>query len=213
MNSINHNHRQKPGTWLMRIGLLLLAAALLLTGYNLWDEMRANTVTQRTLAQMPQTIPAQSNIDEPVIPDYILNPDMEMPTVEIEGNNYIGTLEIPAFKLSLPVISQWSYPRLRLAPCRYTGSAYQGNLVIAAHNYRAHFGPLKNLYAGDRITFTDADGNLFTYNVVEIQVLEPTAIEDMTAGDWDLTLFTCTPGGQTRLTVRCEAIETALDSR
>ena len=191
MNSINHNHRQKPGTWLMRIGLLLLAAALLLTGYNLWDE-----------------IPAQSNIDEPVIPDYILNPDMEMPTVEIEGNNYIGTLEIPAFKLSLPVISQWSYPRLRLAPCRYTGSAYQGNLVIAAHNYRAHFGPLKNLYAGDRITFTDADGNLFTYNVVEIQILEPTAIEDMTAGDWDLTLFTCTPGGQTRLTVRCEAIET-----
>ena len=31
-------------------------------------------------------------------------------------------------------------------------------------------------------------------------------IEEMAAGDWDLTLFTCTLGGQARLTLRCTQV-------
>lgn len=38
--------------------------------------------------------------------------------------------------------------------------------------------------------------------MVEQEILEPDDEEAMTTGDWDLTLFTCTPGGQTRVTVR-----------
>ena len=57
------------------------------------------------------------------------------------------------------------------------------------------------------MTFTDVDGNIFAYDVAEIQVLKPTAIEDMMSEEWDLSLFTCTLDGQTRLTVRCEKIE------
>ena len=108
---------------------------------------------------------------------------------------------------SLPVMSEWSYPKLKTAPCRYAGTAYKGGFVIAGHNYRRHFGPLKSLAPGDRVTFTDADGNLFAYDVAEIQVLKPTAIGDMVSEEWALSLFTCTLGGQTRLTVRCEACE------
>ena len=33
--------------------------------------------------------------------------------------------------------------------------------------------------------------------------MRPSQTEDMLAGDWDLTLFTCTPGAQNRLAVRC----------
>ena len=73
-------------------------------------------------------------------PDYILNPEMDMPTQEVDGQSYIGVLELQPLGLSLPIISQWSYPGLRIAPCRYTGSAYQNDLVIAAHNYTSHFG-------------------------------------------------------------------------
>ena len=39
MKSMRRKYRL--GTWMMRGGLLLIAAALLLTGYNLWDERRA----------------------------------------------------------------------------------------------------------------------------------------------------------------------------
>ena len=57
------------------------------------------------------------------------------------------------------------------------------------------------------MAFTDVDGNVFAYNVAEIQILKPTAIEDMVSEDWDLSLFTCTLGGRTRLTVRCDRAE------
>ena len=198
-------------------GLLLIAAALLLTVYNLWDEHRAGTAVTQVMEPLQKQTPDSMLVQTPSspagpgeseIPDYILNPDMEMPTMDIDGNRYIGTLDIPALNLSLPVMSEWSYPKLKIAPCRYVGTAYQGNFVIAAHNYRTHFGSLGNLSAGDRVTFTDVDGNIFSYDVVEVQILNPAAIEEMVSDDWDLSLFTCTLGGKTRLTVRCDKIET-----
>ena len=136
-------------------------------------------------------------------PAYLADPDMPMPTVEVDGNAYIGTLAVPSLGLSLPVMSDWSYPQLRLAPCRYKGSAYRDDMILAAHNYDSHFGRLGQLQAGDAVTFTDVDGNLFTYAVSQLEELPGTAIEQMDAGDWDLTLFTCTLGGRSRVTVRC----------
>ena len=62
---------------------------------------------------------------------------------------------------------------------------------------------LKDLSQGDEITFTDVDGNMFRYEVIELETLSPFAIAEMTGGNWDLTLFTCTVGGQYRVTVRC----------
>lgn len=188
----------------MRGGLLLIAAALLLTAFNLWDEWRADQAAEQVLDQMTVQPEDPDASDGQGIPDYLLNPDMEMPVVEIDGNSYIGVLDIPALGLTLPVMSEWSYPNLRTAPCRYAGSAYKDNLVIAAHNYSTHFGQIKNLTVGDQVSFTDVDGNVFLYTVAEVQTLEPTAVEEMTDGGWALTLFTCTIGGQSRVTVRCE---------
>lgn len=192
------------GTILMTIGLLLLAAALFLAGYNIWDEHRAEGSAQQVLDQLVSETPQPEPLapEEPT-PEYILHPEMDMPTVEVDGNRYIGRVTIPALGLELPVMSQWSYPNLKIAPCRYQGSAYTGDLIIAGHNYRTHFGPLKNLGVGDTVLFTDADGNQFRYTVAQVENLAKTAVEEMASGDWDLTLFTCTLGGQTRVTVRC----------
>ena len=132
---------------------------------------------------------------------------MEMPAAKIDSDLYIGILEIPALDLELPIMSSWSYPKLKVAPCRYTGSAYTKDLVIAAHNYKSHFGRLGNLVLGDRITFTDVDGNVFTYEVAAQETLMPTAIREMTSGEWALTLFTCTVGGSYRVAIRCDLVE------
>ena len=191
-------------------GLLLIAAALCLTTYNLWDDQRAGRAAQQTLEQMarapePDAEPAVS-APQPELPGYILDPEMEMPTVDINGTAYIGTLEIPALELTLPVVSQWSDQALKLAPCRYTGSAYLDDLIIAGHNYKRHFARLGELNVGDKVLFTDADSNLFSYQVSKLEQLAGTAVEEMEAGDWDLTLFTCTIGGKARVTVRCERV-------
>ena len=193
------------------IGLLCLLAALCLTAYNLWSDAHAGKAADRVLQQLNRLEgdSAQDTHAAEEIPDYILNPRMDMPTQKIDGQNYIGTLQIEALELSLPVISEWSYSRLQIAPCRYAGSVYMDNMVIAAHNYTSHFGRLKELSQGDAVTFTDIDGNIFRYRVTEIETLQPYSVKEMTSGDWDLTLFTCTIGGRTRVTVRCERVTDA----
>lgn len=43
---------------------------------------------------------------------------------------------------------------------------------------------------------------VLTIPSLEWETLEPTDLEGMEAGDWDMTLYTCTVGGQSRVTVR-----------
>ena len=131
-----------------------------------------------------------------------------MTEIVIDGYAYIGYLSVPSLGLELPVMSAWDETRLKIAPCRYAGSTKSDDLVIAGHNYRRHFSPLKQLVPGDAVYFFDMDGVCSAYEVVVLETLPPAAVEDMTAGAYDLTLFTCTYGGQNRFTVRCDRIET-----
>lgn len=129
--------------------------------------------------------------------------DTEMTQSMIDGYYYIGYLSIPKLGLELPVMASWSYPQLRIAPCRYAGSVKSNDLVIMAHNYASHFGGLSGLSLGDAVTFTNMDGIRTAYEVAALDVLGPAAVEEMTAGEYDMTLFTCTYGGKSRVTVRC----------
>lgn len=205
---MTRHKRGKGGTILIVCGLLLLLGSLLLVGYNLWDERRAGEAVDSVMEQMAQAIPSPgaTTLPEGMIPDYILAPNIEMPTLEVDKNDYVGYLSIPALDMDLPVLSDWSYPKLKQAPCRYSGSAYQDDLVICAHNYAKHFGPLGRLTPGDQVTFVDIDGNEFQYRVVELVQLRPEEVKEMVSGDWALSLFTCTLDGRLRMTVRCERI-------
>ena len=126
----------------------------------------------------------------------------EMEVMNIDGIDYIGTLEIPSQELLLPVTADWSYSNLKLSPCRYAGSIYTNDFVICAHNYNTHFGVLKNLQIGDIIYFRTVNNEIIEYSVVEMQILDPYSIDEMKNSEFDLTLFTCTYGGAQRVTVR-----------
>ena len=192
----------RRGNLCIFIGIVFVLAALGLAVYNITDEKKAFDSSSEVLTQIqPEIIEAESF--EETVPDYLSFPDMEMPVKEIDGSDYIGVLKFPGFDMEMPVMSDWSYPKLKISPCRYSGSAYKNDMVICAHNYDCHFGVLKSMIPGEIITFTDMDGNEFLYEVAEIEILDPFATEEMTSGDWDLTLFTCTYGGQERVTVRC----------
>ena len=103
-------------------------------------------------------------------------------------------------------MGEWDYYRLRIAPCRYSGTIRVEDLVLMAHNFSQHFGGLSKLSPGDSVIFTDMDGMITSYQVVALDVLHPTAVEEMTAGFYDLTLFTCTYGGKSRVTIYCNKI-------
>ena len=214
---MQYKKKNRIGNILKGAGLILVTAAVLLLVYNLWDGHRARESEEAILAEYRQenkkaseSPDASDKEDKQNIPDYLLNPDMDMPEYTLKSLGdvaCIGILEIPALNLELPVISSWSYSSLRLAPCRYSGSAYKGDLVIAAHNYQSHFGGLRTLPEGSEVFFTDAVGNRFSYYVAVTEALTPWSVDDMTSGEWPLTLFTCTLDSQNRVTVRCEYSE------
>ena len=190
------------GTVWINAGLLLIAAALFLSAYNEWESHEARDSAQQVIAQLCDALPTEAG-EPTTLPDV----RREMPVKTINGRDYIGVLSIPSLELELPVISQWDYPALKVAPCRYSGSLYQDNLIICAHNYASHFGKLKELQPGDIVLFTDMDEHVVTFQMVERETLNPMDAEGMEAGDWDLTLFTCTIDGQTRVTIRLERVE------
>ena len=200
---------KKPGSILMTLGALLLMAALGLTIYNMYDEVRAGETAQNTLVQLQAQIPTTAPSDElpspsVSIPQYVLTPEMEMPSLRVDENGYIGILSIPSQGLELPILAEWSNAGLKIAPARFSGSAYTGDLILAGHNYNSHFGRIPKLQLGDVVYFTDIDGNRFAYEMIELVILGPNDAEALEAGDWDLTLFTCTWGGAERITLRFE---------
>ena len=215
----------KRGIALMGLGILLITCALGLLIYNAWDENRANTSVDVLMPKLLEQIEENSanplNTDEitrgtldPDSPLTVLADDaavqmknlrnhIDQDTLEIDGTEYIGYLSIPGLDLELPIISQWSYAALKIAPGRYMEPNYTHGFIIAGHNYSRHFGRLNTLSVGDPVVFTDIYGTVYPFKVSAIVVLEPDDMEGMVTGDWDLTLFTCTYGGATRVTVRC----------
>ena len=192
--------KRRKGDLLIFTGLLLVAAALFLTGYNLLENRRA----QRNVDKVTEKI---QEITVEVQPEYVINTDIELPVEENDGMKYVGVLKMPTLQLELPVLSEWSGNGRKLSPCRYTGTPYTENMVLAAHNYKAHFQNLRNLKQGDLIIFQDMAGNVFEYTVDCTEILQPTDVEEMTESPWPLTMFTCTYDVQEHVTVRCSKVQ------
>ena len=196
--------RQKIGRLCMVLGALLILAAAALLAYNKWDASRADKASQEVLGELEQTLNAA--IEEKAKSDTValqpeLDPTQVMTVTELNGWDYIGYLSIPSIGLELPVMSQWSYAGLKIAPGRYSGSTYADNMVVCAHNYAKHFSPIKWLTEGAQVYFTDMAGTRTLYIVERQERLRPGDTEALS--EPGLTLLTCTPGGRSRVAVRC----------
>lgn len=206
------------GNLLMVLGVALVLAALTLFLRNQKEANDAATAAVNLLPQLMNQIEVRQESAEtgeetaeyiPGTPLDLTDPSiLKMTEVEINGYGYIGYLSVPALGLALPVMGDWDYSRLKIAPCHYSGTARGGNLVIMAHNYNRHFGRLRELAEGDSVIFTDLDGIQHVYEVAEKDILMPGEVKEMTAGEYDLVLFTCTYGGRSRVTICCRRAKT-----
>ena len=223
--------RKKKGKVFIVIGLLLIIAALGLTGYNVYEGWKAQQASDEFVSGMDLDLNGGR-----VAPWYL---DREMPTKKIGNYEFIGMLSIPSANLLLPVINDWSYPALSVSPCRYVGNYFHNDMVVCAHNFQKHFAVLWNIDLGEDVYFMNVEGYLFHYQVSNRETLQPTSVLEMIvnqnniddyldqisgessggddeetaldadsvqAEDWDLFLFTCTLGGQTRCAVRCTRV-------
>lgn len=206
---------KRAGIAIVVVGAVLILSALLLLLYNRREDAHAGQEAESLLASVEAAISAyatgassataqnglESTADQSQTP---LDP--EMPVVMLDDYEYVGYVEIPTLGLKLPVMSEWDYTRLKVAPCRQFGSSRTDDLVIAAHNYENHFGRLKELSGGDTVSFTDMDGVVNTYCVEKIETLKPDAVDAVQNSGYDIVLYTCTKGGKTRVAVFCDRI-------
>jgi sortase A len=187
--------RKVKGIIFIVVGLALVLFAGLIVYNNYLESSSAGEASEVDLA----SVLAQ-------MPDVVLDADYEgdMPVVDVDGRSYIGIVEIPSLGLILPIQNEWSSENARVSVCRYQGSVYDNDLIVAGHNYVEHFGNLNQLTTGDEVIVTDMNGRSFYYQVSNIETLGSYDVDEMESGDWDLTLFTCTVGGASRVTIRCE---------
>lgn len=187
------------------LGIACLLAAAGFVIYNRREAANAQVMAQSLLENVQYAIdedctsPSARNQDIPQNE----NLPTQMATIKVDGDDCIGILSIPVLQLDLPVLTDWSYTKLKKAPCLYYGTYYEPDFVIAAHNYEAHFGRLSDLQAGDLVIFTDVNDVAYHYEVVLLETLPKEATREMITSGFDLSLYTCTPGGANRVTVRC----------
>ena len=218
----------KNNTWklVVLLGVLMIAAAGLLCLYNIRQSNEAAAHSEAILEVLKKQIPeppaeapkpaeaAPAPAKEDLFAYYeeAETAPVQSETADIVIGNaaYCGYLTLPSLGLELPVMSSWSYPNLKLAPCRYSGSAETNDLIIMAHNYSSHFGRIGELTTGSQFSFTDMTGKQYPLSVISLEVMPGTALEMMQYGDaddWDLTLYTCTLSGQSRVTIRADRLD------
>lgn len=200
---------KKIGISCIALGICCILGSIGFIIYNNFEAAQAENASKSMLRDVQEKITESAEetfdetektvIDEKEIPD-------EMLTTVVEGYECIGILSIPVLELELPVLNDWSYTKLKTAPCIYFGTYFEKDFVIAAHNYQSHFGRLSELQQGDLVLFTDVSGKVYYYEVVLIETLPGDATEQMITSGFDLSLYTCTPSGSGRVTVRCNAI-------
>lgn len=115
--------------------------------------------------------------------------DNVMPSIEIDGTDFIGLLELPGRNTVLPVGAKWDASGLGFRPAKYLGSVYDGTLILGGRYEYGGFDFADKLETGEEITFTDMTGRLFRYTVNRIHHSDNADTETLKSGNYDLTLF------------------------
>ena len=212
--------------------LLVLGAVMILAGFGLYGiyerqdsmagqnaeillreldyEIRFNSsfaVPGESPAESPPSsedeVPADR--EKPEIPNRTPN-EKEMPIRTLSGYDLIGVLRVPSVGIELPVLETWSNPLLNVAPCRYSGSLEDRDLILLGHDYKSHLQPLRKVAVGDEVQFTDVNGTVYNYFVETIEQIHESEPE-LLASEHPLIIFTCTRDGEYRIVVRCREAE------
>ena len=179
------------------VGIVLILISLNIIIFNYYLEVNASKKSTTALENMKKLI-VDKSINEGI---------KTTESIKIDGYDYVGYMSIPKLNLNLPVIDSYSYDKLKIAPNLYYGEFNTKNFIICAHNYKTHFGSIGGLQFGDIIVMTSVNNENYYYQVELVEELDSTEINEMLNNEFDLTLFTCTKNGRSRVTVRCNKVD------
>lgn len=133
----------------------------------------------------------------------------ELPYIEYEGYQIIGTIKIPKIDIEYPILVESTKDSLEKSITRVGNGKVNevGNLSMAGHNYLdgTMFGKIDELQNDDEIIIKDLLGNEVNYKVFDIFVTNPNdvgVLESVDKEAREITLITCTNGNKNRLIVK-----------
>lgn len=189
---------------LVFIGISLIVVSGIITINNNYEDNKAKDNSNDVLKGIKSNI-EENTTNNSNTSNNVVKTTKKDNTLEVDGNKYIGIITIPTLNIELPIMSDYSESKLKIAPCLYYGIIYD-KLIICAHSYKSHFGTLSKLSQNDKIIITNIYGENIIYEVLEIEVLDSNDIEKMIDTEFDLTLYTCTNDGMKRITVRANKV-------
>ena len=182
---------------LILTGALLILSALALAVINISLEKNAQKnaaeIADRIGALIPEVRNAQSDDRE----------DTRMASVSIDGQDFCAMIEVPRFGTRLPVYSEWDSSRVRMYPCRYSGSVYDGTLIIGGSDARGQLDFVSSITEHDTVLLTDMEGSCYLYEVDRIDVAESADTATLADGSFGLVLFARNTYSSGYTVIRC----------
>ena len=205
--------------------LISIICVCLLSSYYIYaeyDRTKSEEVSQEILAEIDNTT---INQDDGIL-RVALEADTQEQNVEIqetESNKYVtqsgatytteAVLNIPSLGINYPVLSDTSEELLKISLNKFWGPSPNtvGNSGIVGHNYKNKkmFGKLADIKNGDIVELTDNSGKTIKYAVYNKYVVNPEDVactSQLTNGNKEVTLITCTNYGKQRLVVKAREV-------
>jgi len=179
---------------ILGILLILISCAALLASQLLIRQRSAEA--KALAAQIEALLPPRT---AGTMEDYS---DPAMPVWQLQGEDFLGLIEVPSFGAALPIHALWEDGKLASYPCRYWGSIYDGTLILGGSSAPGQFDFCEKLDLGERILITDMQGTEFPCAVERIDRADAPDYEKLSEGNYPLTLFAKTSAGN-YIVIRC----------
>lgn len=221
--------------FLFSIFLICILVSLYI--YAEYDRNKSEEVSQAILENMgtmEDTTVADNNILVVVLDDdgegdpddnnSYVPPQTNNREVQTTNNGYkyvvVGTVNIPKINVKYPIFdgetdsAQETEALLKISPTKFWGPEPNevGNFCIVGHNYRnkKFFSKVPTLTTGDIVEVTDLSGKTINYRVYNKYQVDPTDVScttQLTNGNKEVTLITCTDDSKYRVVVKAREVK------
>lgn len=221
--------------FLFSIFLICILVSLYI--YAEYDRNKSEEVSQAILENMgtiKDTTVADNNILVVVLDDdgegdsddnsAYVPPQTNNREVQTTSNGYkyvvVGTVNIPKINVKYPIFdgetdsAEETEALLKISPTRFWGPEPNevGNFCIVGHNYRnkKFFSKVPTLTTGDIVEVTDLSGKTINYRVYNKYQVDPTDVScttQLTNGNKEVTLITCTDDSKYRVVVKAREVK------
>ncbi len=171
---------------LTAIGIILVVGSVVLLAVSWIMTGMAQDKAESIVQKLCEVLPERSD----GITDRFS--DMNMPVLEIDGEDFIALIEVPEFDVILPVGNEWDSSVVSAYPGRIMGSVYDGSLMIGGNDQTAQFDFFRKIEIGTNVIVTDMTGAEFSYSVYRVKISGSADIgpDDYLIENPDLILYT-----------------------